>query len=161
MKNKKYIKDMNYIYFGGANYIFRLCEAIEDLYLLEADGYMAIRGMKDHWIDETLESLIQEINIDSDAYELEGSISDWTANKLYIIQLTKQNISILKAFFYAHPEYYFCAEWISYFKNDEILVHIGHAFDGAKEQLHLNNKLSKSRVKEFENRRGFKVEWSG
>ena len=103
MENKKYIKDMNYIYLGGANYIFRLCEAIEDLYLLEADGYMAIRGMKDHWIDETLNSLIQEISIDSDAYELEGFISEWKENKLYIIQLTKQNMSILKAFFLYSP----------------------------------------------------------
>ena len=160
MEKKKYIKDMSYLYFGGANYIFRFCEAIEDLYLLKADGYMAIRGMKDDWIDETLESLIQETSVDSDAYALEGFISEWKENKLYIIQLSKQNISILKAFFYTQPEYYFCAEWISYFKNGEILLHIGHAFDGAKEQLHLNNKLSQSKVKEFENRRGFGVEWS-
>jgi len=161
MKNKKYIKDMSYVTVGIGSYIFRINEAIEDLYKLETDGYMAIRGMSDDWIDETLETMIKELNIDSDAYDLEGPISDWKENKLYIIQLTKESIGILKSFFYAHPEYYFCAEWISYFKNGEILLHIGHAFDGAKEQLHLNNKLSKSKVKEFENRRGFKVECSG
>ena len=69
-------------------------------------------------------------------------------------------MSILRTFFFLNPKYYFCAEWISYFKEDEIIVNIGHAFDGAKEQLHLNNTLAKEKVKAFEKRRDFTVEWS-
>ena len=151
---------MSYSYFGGANYIFRLCEAIEDLYLLHPDGYMAIRGMSEDWIDNELENLMKELSVDNEDYELEGSTSEWKENTLYIIKLNKQNMSILRTFFFLHTKYYFCAEWISYFKEDEIIVDIGHAFDGAKEQLHLNNTISKEKVKAFEKRRDFTVEWS-
>jgi len=160
MKDKKYIKDMNYVYFGGANYFFHLFEAIEDLYLLESDGYMAVRSMSDNWIDETLEGIFHELCIDNKMYTFEGSISEWEQNQLYIIPLNKNNVSILKAFFYTHDDYYFCAEWISYFKDDEVLVDIGHAFDGMKEQIHFNDKLSRNKVKKFEKRRGFYVEWT-
>ena len=160
MKDKKYIKDMNYVYSGGANYIFHLFEAIEDLYLLESDGYMAVRGMSGHWIDETLENIFQEICIDNNNYDFEGSISEWKNNKLYIILLNKKNISILKAYSFSHKDYYFCAEWISYFKEDEVLVDIGHAYDGMREQIHFNDKLSRNKVKKFEKRRGFYVEWT-
>lgn len=161
MESNKYINEMNFIYFGGANYRFRLCEAIEDLYALEANGYMAIRGMSDNWLDESLEDILRAMSMNTEYFDFEGSISDWKENDLFIIQLNTNNLASLKEYFRVHKKYYFCAEWISYFKEDEVLVDIGHAFDGAKEQLHLNNKLCKEKVKVFEKRRGFVVDWSG
>ena len=161
MQNKKYIKEMNYIYFGGVNYIFRLCEAIGDLYTLKEDGFMAIRGMPDNWIDESLEVILKTICIENDIYDFEGSISEWKENPLYIVQLNKKNMIILRDYFNIHKSYYFCAEWISYFKEDEVLIDIGHAFDGAMEQMHLNHKIPKQKIIELEKRRGICIDWSG
>ncbi|HHD78571.1 MAG TPA: hypothetical protein ENK98_02860, partial [Epsilonproteobacteria bacterium] len=154
MKEKNHIQEMDYIYFGGANYIFRLSEAIEDLYSLETAGYLAIRGMSSDWIDENLEFLLTSLTLNVEDFNIVGSISEWSQNSLYIIELNEKNLHILKKFFETNKEYYFCAEWISYFKDGEILVDIGHAFDGMNEQLHLSNKLSKHKVKEFEDKKG-------
>ena len=161
MKNIIYIKEMNYVYFGGVNYIFRLNEAIEDLFLVKEDGYMAIRGMSDDWIEESLEELFKELSVDVDNYKFEGSISEWPQNRLYIIALTKNNMYHLRKYFETNKEYYFCVEWISYFKENEVLVDIGHASDGAKEQIHVNHTIPKDKILELERRRGICIEWSG
>jgi len=161
MGNIAYIKEMSYVYFGGVNYIFRLSEAIEDLFLIEEGGYMAIRGMSDDWIEESLEELLEKLSMGIDNYKFEGSISEWPQNRLYIIALTKNNMYHMRKYFDTNKKYYFCAEWISYFKENEVLVDIGHAFDGAKEQMHVNHKIPKDKISTLEKRRGICIEWSG
>ena len=156
-----YIKEMNYVYCGGVNYIFRLNEAIEDLFLVKEDGYMAIRGMSDDWIEESLEELFKELSVDVDNYKFEGSITEWSQNRLYIIALTEHNMNHLRKYFEINKEYYFCAEWISYFEENEVLVDIGHAFDGAKEQMCVNHKIPKDKILELEKRRDICIEWLG